>query len=135
MHRFPPSRLAFLSIATIVFGISACQVAPAGGRSSGPDVKVSGGVTVTAGISVGDARALARQYGLTGAKPIPPGIAKNMARGKPMPPGIAKKQLPQNFVQALPRHPGYEWQQAGPDLVLVVSGTLVITDILRGVFD
>jgi len=35
----------------------------------------------------------------------------------------------------LPHHPGYEWQQAGVDLVLVVAGSLVISDILEGVFD
>ena len=68
-------------------------------------------------------------------KPLPPGIRKNMARGKPMPPGIAKTRLPDPFIGALPRHPGYEWQQAGADLVLVASGSLVISDILEGVFD
>ena len=52
-----------------------------------------------------------------------------------MPPGIAKTRLPEGFINGLPRNPGYEWQQAGVDLVLVVSGSLVISDILEGVFD
>ena len=66
---------------------------------------------------------------------MPPGIKKNLARGKPMPPGIQKTRMPQSFIDELPRHEGYEWLQAGGDLVLVASGSLVISDILEGVFD
>jgi len=92
-------------------------------------------VTISAGISVGDARRLASDYKITGGKPLPPGIRKNLARGKPLPPGIKKTRLPGTFVNQLPHHEGYEWQRAGTDLVLVVSGSLVISDILEGVFD
>ena len=91
--------------------------------------------TVTAGISIGDARRLASSHGITGGKPLPPGIRKNLARGKPMPPGIQKTRMPGSFIDELPHHKGYEWQQAGTDLVLVVTGSLVISDILEGVFD
>jgi hypothetical protein len=90
---------------------------------------------VTAGISIGDARQLASSYGMTGGKPLPKGIRKNLARGKPMPPGIQKTRMPGSFIHDLPYHEGYEWQQAGTDLVLVISGSLVISDILEGVFD
>jgi len=100
----------------------------------GVSVPISGGM-ISAGISIGDAHGLAAHHGLTGTKPLPPGIQKNLARGKPLPPGIAKKQLPGPFLHELPHHPGYEWQQAGADLVLVVSGSLVISDILPGVFN
>jgi hypothetical protein len=89
----------------------------------------------TAGISFGDARQLAVDHSLTGSKPLPPGIRKNLARGKPMPPGIAKTRIPDSFISQLPQHDGYEWQQAGGDLVLVVSGSLVISDVLEGIFD
>jgi opacity protein-like surface antigen len=106
-----------------------------------PRVSGQAGVTVagdhgyiSAGISVGDARLLAAQHSLSGGKPLPPGIAKNLARGKPLPPGIAKNRLPQAFVAQLPQHPGYQWQQAGTDLVLVVSGSFVVQDVLEGVF-
>ena len=92
-------------------------------------------VSVSAGISFGDARRLAVEQGLTGMKPLPPGIRKNLARGKPMPPGIAKTRMPNSYINQLPSHPGYEWQQAGSDLVLVVAGSLVISDVLEGVFD
>jgi hypothetical protein len=43
--------------------------------------------------------------------------------------------MPDSFINQLPVHNGYEWRQAGSDLVLVVSGSLVISDILEGVFD
>jgi len=92
-------------------------------------------LSVSAGISFGDARRLAVDQGLTGMKPLPPGIRKNLARGKPMPPGIAKTRMPNSYISQLPSHPGYEWQQAGSDLVLVVAGSLVISDVLEGVFD
>jgi hypothetical protein len=58
-----------------------------------------------------------------------------LARGKPLPPGIQKTRMPDAFISQLPHHPGYEWRQAGADLVLVVSGSLVISDILEGAFD
>jgi len=91
--------------------------------------------TVTAGISFGDARQLATHYKLTGSKPLPPGIRKNLARGKPLPPGIAKTRMPDSFTRNLPEHEGHVWRQAGIDLVLVVAGSLIISDILEGVFD
>jgi Ni/Co efflux regulator RcnB len=99
------------------------------------DVDSNFSATLTAGISIGDARRLASDYKLTGSKPLPPGIRKNLARGKPMPPGIQKTRMPASFIEQLPHHKGYEWQQAGTDLVLVVAGSLVISDILEGVFD
>src|SRR5574343_366404 len=61
-----------------------------------------GGVTLT----VGTARQLASQYQLQGAKPLPPGIRKQLARGKPLPPGLARQQLPASYVQQLPARDG-----------------------------
>jgi hypothetical protein len=69
-----------------------------------------------------------------GYKPLPPGIQKNLARGKPLPPGIAKKAPPSALLGRLPRHPGYEWQMAGTDLILVQIGTAIIADVLKDVF-
>ena len=102
---------------------------------SGVDIDLGISATITAGIGRDEARVLASEYGINRAKPLPPGIRKNLARGKPLPPGIQKTRMPQGFVDALPRHEGYEWRQAGVDLVLVASGSLVITDILEDVFD
>ena len=66
------------------------------------DISLSG--MVTAGISIGDARKLASRHGITGGKPLPPGIRKNLARGKPMPPGIQKTRMPGSFINELPYH-------------------------------
>lgn len=63
---------------------------------------------------------------------LPPGIAKNLARGKPLPPGIAKKLDP-SLARQLPYYPGYEWRQMGTDAVLVEVGTSVVREVLRDI--
>jgi Nickel/cobalt transporter regulator len=65
---------------------------------------------------------------------LPPGIAKNLARGKPLPPGIAKRNLPPGLVGHLPPRPGYEWVAVGRDVALVAIATGVVADILRDAF-
>lgn len=65
---------------------------------------------------------------------LPPGIQKNLARGKPLPPGIAKK-LDGRLLGRLPHYDGYEWQQAGTDLILVAIATGLIYEVLNGAFD
>lgn len=89
---------------------------------------------VTAGITAIAAQNLASNLGLFGYSPLPPGIAKNLARGKPLPPGIAKKYPPQSMIAQLPFHRGYEWRVAGYDLILVAIGTSIVADVLRNVF-
>ena len=65
------------------------------------------------------------------SKPLPPGIAKNLARGKPLPPGIAKQQLPSDLVRLLPPvHPGYERIYVDGRVLLVDIATQVIHDVL-----
>ena len=65
---------------------------------------------------------------------LPPGIQKNLARGKPLPPGIAKK-LDGRLLGRLPHYDGYEWQQAGTDLILVAIATGLIYEVLNGALD
>ena len=65
--------------------------------------------------------------------PLPPGIAKNLARGKPLPPGIAKVFLPEGLLSTLPAHPGYDYLVAGNDVLLVNSTTGIVSDILTNV--
>lgn len=89
---------------------------------------------VAAGITAVAAQNLAATYGIAGYSPLPPGIAKNLARGKPLPPGIAKKYPPTAMLGQLPYHPGYEWRVAGSDLILVAIGTAIVADVLRNVF-
>ncbi len=64
------------------------------------------------------------------AKPLPPGIAKNLARGKPLPPGIAKKQLPQPLLAQLPVFPGYSYSMLGSSVVLAAQVGGIIADVV-----
>jgi hypothetical protein len=64
---------------------------------------------------------------------LPPGIAKNMARGKPLPPGIAKRTLPNDLLARLPQRVGHDRVMVGADILLVEVATGVITDVLRDV--
>jgi hypothetical protein len=68
------------------------------------------------------------------AQPLPPGIQKNLARGKPLPPGIAKK-LDGRLVGRLPHYDGYEWVQAGTDVILIAIATGIIHEVLHDVLD
>ncbi|MGB7799936.1 anti-virulence regulator CigR family protein [Buttiauxella sp.] len=90
---------------------------------------------VDSDINFSRARSLAVNYGLVGYQALPPGIAKNLARGKPLPPGIAKKTLPASMINDLPYYPGYEWQAVGNDLVLIALSTAIVTSVINGVFD
>lgn len=95
-----------------------------GGRYDAPRIDV-GGVRMI----IGDSRG----YWSPGPA-LPPGIQKKLARGKPLPPGIAKK-LDGRMLGRLPRYDGYEWQQAGTDLILVTLATGIIYEVLQGALD
>ena len=72
-----------------------------------------------------------KKGGKKGAKPLPPGIAKNLARGKPLPPGIAKRGLPNALIVQLPPVPdGYERVIVAGKILLVEIATQVVHDIL-----
>lgn len=90
---------------------------------------------VSVRLSYDRARSLAVNNGLTGYGSLPPGIAKNLARGKPLPPGIAKKMVPASMLGQLPSYPGYEWRIAGDDLVLIALSTAIVTAVINGVFE
>jgi Ni/Co efflux regulator RcnB len=81
-----------------------------------------------------DIRRIAVEQHYTGHKALPPGIAKNLARGKPLPPGIAKKAPRGDFVRQLPSYPDYEWKRCGTDLVLVQVATQVVAEVLANIF-
>lgn len=68
------------------------------------------------------------------AQALPPGIAKNLARGKPLPPGIAKKQIPAKLQARLPSRSGVEITIFGDRIVLLEASGLVV-DVLGGMFD
>ncbi|HTK98124.1 MAG TPA: anti-virulence regulator CigR family protein [Pseudomonadales bacterium] len=79
-------------------------------------------------------RRIAVDQHYTGYKALPPGIAKNLARGKPLPPGIAKKAPRAEFVRQLPTYSDYEWKRCGTDLVLVQVATQVVAEVLANIF-
>ena len=64
------------------------------------------------------------------AKPLPPGIAKKIARGDTLPPGIAKRYLPSDLLVQLPPRPGYQWVVVDNDVVLIATATGAIVDVL-----
>ena len=67
------------------------------------------------------------------AKPLPPGIAKNLARGKPLPPGIAKRGAPNDLLRQLSIPQGYSLETVGTDVVLIEIGTRIVADLLKDV--
>jgi hypothetical protein len=66
-------------------------------------------------------------------KSLPPGIARQLARGKPLPPGIAKTRMPDALVRKLPTHDGLRWVLTG-DVVLLVDVDDLIVDFVRAIF-
>ena len=72
-----------------------------------------------------------RKGGKKGNKPLPPGIAKNLARGKPLPPGIAKRAFPNDLLVRLPPvADGYERVIIAGKILLVEIATQDVHDIL-----
>ena len=109
-----------------------------GSASHGNKGKGSGGDDWSHGPSINHGSVLGivggyRDYWSPGPA-LPPGIQKNLARGKPLPPGIAKK-LDGRLLGRLPHYDGYEWRQAGTDLILVAIATGIIYEVLNGAFD
>jgi hypothetical protein len=68
------------------------------------------------------------------AEPLPPGIAKNLARGKALPPGIAKKAFPNDLVRGLGSRvrPGVTFTIAGDRVVALKDGKVI--DLIEGLF-
>jgi hypothetical protein len=119
-------------LASMVLASSAAAQKP--DRPKGRD---GGGVqvAVSVGFSTVERRIVTEYYAehRYEAKPLPPGIAKNLARGKPLPPGIAKRQLPADLRARLQSRVGAEITIFGDRIVLLEASGLVV-DILEGVF-
>ena len=113
-----------------------CADASGQGRSQG---RGRGGsessVSVVVVFRDGD-QAVFRDYFVThkiAAQALPPGIAKNVARGKPLPPGIAKKALPANLLVLAPKVDKDVSFAIVGEVVVALKGGVVI-DVLAGVF-
>jgi hypothetical protein len=104
--------------------------------------QASADVSVSAHFSKGEISVITQWYrdhgipstrgnGKKKPKGLPPGIAKNLARGKPLPPGIAKQIIPQGLILLLPAPPhGFERISVDGKILLVHIATRVIHDIL-----
>lgn len=134
--------LTFLGVSTLSacaeLGINFPEPGTPGNRSvisGSPNPGVANSnASVVGRISQSEAQRIARELGFSGFRPLPPGIARNLARGRPLPPGIAKRYPPETMLARLPRIPDHIWQIAGKDLVLIAVGTLVVADIIFDVF-
>lgn len=100
---------------------------PKGRESQGVEVVVrAGGVNVTVQQTI-------RAYYADKpkkARGLPPGAARNYARGKRLPPGIAKQALPPDLERRLPVQPGYQYVAVESDVLLIAVSTGIVVDIL-----
>ena len=64
------------------------------------------------------------------ARPLPPGIMRQLARGRPLPPGIARQVAPVGLRGILPFYPGHSWYVVGTAVVLVDLATGIVRDLL-----
>ena len=110
------------------------------GKSNQPSQTLnSGQVSVSAFITAGERQTILGYFQqhptvYAGAEPLPPGIAKKIARGGTMPPGIAKRYFPGELIGLLPPRPGQQWLVVGTDVLLVQAATNLILDILPRAF-
>lgn len=104
------------------------------GRDKSDNAQVSRGTAKGPGTEV-EIRIIRDYYSSQSRKPksLPPGIAKNLARGKPLPPGIAKTRMPDDLIVLLPARAGTHWIVAG-DVVLLVDAGDIIVDLVRLIF-
>ena len=119
--------LAFTYVAVSVLS-SGCSVTPSAGPASRP-------ASTTAEVALIDdhnreqSRGMGRGNGRNGG--LPPGIAKNLARGKPLPPGIARQYVPHDVLVRLPPlNEGYEYIVVAGKILLIEIATHVVHDIL-----
>jgi len=129
-----------LGVALLIVALTVPALAvPAEGQSSkakGKDAgRGSAGRASHARSSDVEIRIIRDYYGVPSRKlkPLPPGIAKNLARGKPIPPGIARARMPDDLVVRLPARAGTRWFIVG-DQVLLVDANNIIVDLFRAIF-
>ena len=130
---------SLLTAAVAVIAVtSACAATPAP-RTPAPQGAASAASTpVFTALEIEIIRDYYRDHSSTAAahgkgkhKSLPPGIAKNLARGKPLPPGIAKRALPGDLAAALPPvRTGHERVIIDGRVLLVEIATQVVRDVL-----
>ena len=107
-----------------------------GGGSGGGETDVSVSVAVVFGTEHRSAFTDYFRRNRIDVEALPPGIAKNVARGKPLPPGIAKKALPNDLVKLVMRD-----TRVPRDTTFAIVGDVVVAtrrgvvvDVMTGVF-
>ena len=124
----------FLTIPVLLLGLTAVSADAQGKGRGKPASNRASHIKVKPG-SDAEIKIIREFYSIDSRKPqsLPPGIAKNLARGKPLPPGIAKKTVPDDLIILLPARPGASWLIAG-DMVLLVDAGDIVVDLIRLVF-
>ena len=139
MHKTTMSVILLLACSTLLASCAELGIGyprPGNPSAGGGNPGIGrGNADVSVTITAGEARRIAVELGLTGYRPLPPGIARNLARGKPLPPGIARRYPAQSMLARLPVIEGHEWRVTGTDLVLIAIGTAIVVEILEDVFD
>ena len=125
---------------TLIVATATSAGAQGKGKAAKPEARESGNSTPNVTVVFRDSdQAIFRDYLRTHrivGKPLPPGIAKNVARGKPLPPGIAKQALPPELVGIVMRN------TAVPrDTTFAIVGDMVVAtrrgvvvDVMTGLF-
>lgn len=138
-------RLLLAGVACLLAGAAAAQPPPGRGQGGPPGRggPPPGGGSPDAGAALGALLVftaieqtrirewfIANPYAV---QPLPPGIARNLARGKPLPPGIAKRYAPAGLLRQLAPRPGYEVLVIGASILLVHAASGIVHDILSDV--
>jgi hypothetical protein len=137
-------RTLIASLACVLAGTAAAQPPPGRGQGGPADRGGPPGRTAPdAGAALGALlvftaieQARIREWFIANpypVQPLPPGIARNLARGKPLPPGIAKRYAPAGLIRQLAPRPGYEILVVGASILLVHAATGIVHDILSDV--
>ena len=122
--------LVLMLVPTALYSQGKARNTPARTASSGSGSSVS--VTV---VFRDPDRTVFRDYFRTQGlvvTPLPPGIAKNVARGKPLPPGIAKKMFPRRLIARPGVGIDIVFVMVGHDMLAVRNG--VVVDMMVNVF-
>jgi hypothetical protein len=66
-------------------------------------------------------------------KPLPPGIARNLARGKPLPPGLVTRPVPRELLHRIHVPRGCEVVWVDGRVLLVELATRLVRDVIEDV--
>jgi len=136
----PAIRAAAITIALLTVTLAFPKDAMGQGRGHGNSQAAvstsSSAFTAAVSISLGD-RDIIRQFYSEhtrgGLKALPPGIRRNLERGKPLPPGIAKQVAPSDLASRIHVPDHFEIVEVGLDVLLVEVATGIIHDVLMDV--